>query len=134
MSKQDHKIGASKSLQKTISEIGNFIESDIERQPDEKLREFLHKKIAELSAYWFERGFLRGCIECEKAFDQIGSFPKKVAYAKSREVFTDQEQIIDVQWKAKSTRAAKVKKKIATPKTSPTAKSRNRQCAPFLLS
>lgn len=88
MSGHHEKVGASKSLNKTIAELEEFVQAGRERLPDEKLREVLHEHLADLAEKWFERGFKRGCVEARRGYRAEGSFPTRVKYNGNRELFT----------------------------------------------
>ena len=103
MSKRDHAAGASKSLNKTITEIMTFLGDDGDRTG--KLRPLLHEKLANLAEKWLKRGFRRGCIEARKEFRKSGSFPDKVVYDGVRELFAGQERQTKLSWKRKAIKA-----------------------------
>jgi hypothetical protein len=111
----DNGAGASRSLNKTISEIMTFLEDDEARPKPAKgvLRPFLQKKIGDLAEYWFKRGVRRGCIEAERQYHDLGTFPQKVIYYKTRELFTGQKRKVRLMWKTKvsSVSSAKTKSK-----------------------
>jgi len=89
------------SLNKTIREIGDYLQGIEVEDPKGILRPYLHKKLADLAEKWMKRGFRRGCIELEKEFKATRRFPKKVVYDCSRELFPGQKRVIEVKWKSK---------------------------------
>jgi hypothetical protein len=66
------KAGAAKSLNKTVSEIMEFMDDDDKCRAKE-LRNFLRKKIGDLSERWFKKGFNRGHIQSFEAFGDDGN-------------------------------------------------------------
>lgn len=102
MSKQDEKIGAAKSLNKTITEIEAFLQTGRERPSAHELREVLHEQLADLAEKWFKKGFKRGCIEAQRAYRTDGIFPERVRYDGNRELFTGRDRDVRLSWKTKA--------------------------------
>lgn len=73
MSRQHLKIGASKSLNKTISELMDHM-GDSDR-PEGKLRDVMREKIGDLAESWFRKGFNRGHREAHRHFEEQGAVP-----------------------------------------------------------
>lgn len=101
MAKNAHAAGASKSINKTISEIEGFLQNAGVNAPAGKLRPMLHASIADLAEKWYRRGFKRGCIEAKDAYKETGKFPKEVTYDGSRELFIGQKRDLELVWRAK---------------------------------
>lgn len=87
----DFKAGASASLNKTITEIREFLD-DHGGRPDADLRGFLRKKLADMSEKRYRRGFRRGHIQSYKKFLETGVFPKEIEFEAKREFFTRQRR------------------------------------------
>lgn len=101
---------ASASLNKTITEIMEFLEDDGDR-PSADFRPFLREKIADLGEHWFKRGFRRGHIESQKHFRETGEVPDKLRYSGDREFFNGESRTV----RTRST----LRLKISTKKPSP---------------
>jgi hypothetical protein len=101
MASSDDARGASQSLNKTITEIMEFLGDDGQRAAPGTLRPFLHEKVADLAEKWLKRGFKRGCIEAKREFDVHGSFPKQITYKGNRELFTGHDRAVKLSWKSK---------------------------------
>jgi hypothetical protein len=102
----DLKAGAAKSLNKTISEIMEFMDDD-DKRPAKKLRNFLRKTIGDLNERWFRKGFNRGHIQSFEAFGDDGDVPKVLRYECNRNLFTGQERIIKLKSKLKNASRAR---------------------------
>jgi hypothetical protein len=61
--------GASKSLNKTISEIMEHL-GDERRRPKAKLRKFMRARIGDLCEHWYKRGFRRGHMQSVKTLSE----------------------------------------------------------------
>ena len=96
MAKHDAAAGASKSLNKTITEIMKHL-GDKEDRPRKRLREYLHEKIGDLSEHWFKRGFNRGHIESRKQFKETKTVPRKLKYDCSRKLSPGQNREIELE-------------------------------------
>jgi len=87
--------GASKSLNKTITEIMKHLGTD-EIRPNNGLRAFLREKIGDLSERWYRRGFKRGHIESHKEFKANARVPRKLQYTSSRNLSPGQDREIEL--------------------------------------
>jgi len=74
MSNHHQKIGASKSLNRTITELMAHMDDDGER-PKGDLRKALREKIGDLAESWFRKGFNRGHKEAHRHFEEQGAVP-----------------------------------------------------------
>ncbi len=97
--KQGHKLGASKSLTLTITEIMDFLEH--EERPKGKLRPALREKIGDLAVHWFKRGFNRGHIESHKHFMEDGIVPELLEFECNRTVSPHQDRELQLKSKIK---------------------------------
>jgi hypothetical protein len=104
-------VGASASLNRTITEIMRFLEDDGYRPGGRgaDLRGFLHEKIADCTERWFRKGFNRGHRESFGVYEQTGAVPVTLRYECAREVFTGQERtlLLKSQIKKKTGKARK---------------------------
>ena len=98
----ERKAGASASLNKTITEIVQFIGKDDERPKGEKLRSILHQKIGDLAQMWYRRGFRRGHIESYKHFKASDAVPGKLDFECRRNLSPSQERDIVLKSEIKS--------------------------------
>jgi len=87
--------GASKSLNKTITEVMKFLEDSGDR-PNAGLRPFLHEKIGDLAERWYRRGFSRGHIQSRKAFLSDSTVPRTLDYSCTRTLSPKQVRDIDL--------------------------------------
>jgi len=103
MASKDLVHGASKSLNKTISEIMRFLGDNSRRQGGKgtRLRDFLHEKIADFGTYWYKRGVRRGHMESYKEFKKTGEVAMKFHYEGKREFFRGLERRVRVTSKIK---------------------------------
>jgi hypothetical protein len=69
-----------------------------------KLRDFLHKKLADLSEYWYKRGVKRGHIESHKEYKATGTLSARLQYKGKKEFFDGQERRVRVTSKIKTKR------------------------------
>jgi TPR repeat protein len=74
MSRYHQKTGASKSLNKTITELMAHLGDDGDR-PKNDLRGILREKVGDLAESWFGKGFNRGHKEAHKQFEEQGVVP-----------------------------------------------------------
>ncbi|WP_339426758.1 hypothetical protein [Pseudomonas proteolytica] len=74
MTNHHQKIGASKSLNRTITELMAHMGDDGER-PKGDLRKALREKIGNLAESWFRKGFNRGHKEAHRHFEEQGAVP-----------------------------------------------------------
>jgi hypothetical protein len=74
MSRHHLKVGASRSLNKTISELMAHMGDDGDR-PKGDLRDVLHEKIGDLAESWFRKGFNRGHKEAHRLYEEQGAVP-----------------------------------------------------------
>lgn len=74
MSNHHQKIGASKSLNRTITELMAHMGDDGER-PKGDLRKVLREKIGDLAESWFRKGFNSGHKEAHRHFEEQGAVP-----------------------------------------------------------
>jgi hypothetical protein len=111
--KDDGGKGASQSLNKTITEIMDFLADEGERPgPGRgKLRPFLHDKIGDLAERWFKRGFNRGHIESHRAFKTAAKVPRRLEYECSRELSPGQERALTLKSTIKKAKPASLKKR-----------------------
>jgi hypothetical protein len=98
----ERKAGASASLNKTITEIVEFIGNDDEQTKGEKLRTTLHQKIGDLAQMWYRRGFKRGHIESHKHFKASDTVPTKLEFECRRKLSPSQERDIVLKSEIKS--------------------------------
>ena len=101
--------GRSESLNKTISEVMEFLGDGADRPGGfgAKLRPFLHEKLADLAEHWYKRGVRRGHIECHKEFKATGSLPRKLRYTGKRELFAGQNRSLRVSSRIKRKHSAR---------------------------
>jgi hypothetical protein len=95
MVSQDSVKGSSKSLKKTINEIMTFLGDDA-GSPRDKLRDFLHEKLADFAEHWYKRGVRRGHMESHKEFKATGAVSAKLRYKGKRELFIGKERQVRV--------------------------------------
>lgn len=74
MSNNHQKIGASKSLNRTITELMAHMGDEGER-PKSDLRKALREKIGDLAESWFRKGFNRGHKEAHRRYEEQGEVP-----------------------------------------------------------
>ncbi len=74
MSRHHQKVGASKSLNKTITELMAHLGDDGDR-PKGNLRNILREKIGDLAESWFRKGFNRGHKEAHRHYEEQGQVP-----------------------------------------------------------
>lgn len=96
-----HAAGASKSLNKTISEIEAVLAGAGIPPTASPLRKNLRSAISKLAQNWFRRGFRRGCIETHGVWKGTGKFPREVTYDARRDFFDGRKQAVRVSWKTK---------------------------------
>ena len=103
MSTRERIEGRSESLNKTITEVMEFLDDDAGRPGGwgATLRTFLHEKLADLAEYWYKRGVRRGHMECHKEFKATGSLSRRLRYTGKREFFAGQERSVRVSSKIK---------------------------------
>jgi hypothetical protein len=94
--------GASKSLNKTIKEIIEFLGENREHRPIKRLRLFLWEKLADLAEKRYKRGFRRGHIESHRKFVETGVFPSTLDYDGEREFFKGQRREVHLTSKIKT--------------------------------
>jgi hypothetical protein len=94
MMSTDRIRGRSESLSKTIGEVMRFLGDDAKRPGGVgvDLRDLLHRKLGDLSAHWYERGFRRGHIQSYKEFETTGTLSRKLRYKTKREFFEGEER------------------------------------------
>jgi hypothetical protein len=93
MAQNDHAKGASKSLNKTITEIETFLKSKSQHPgPGQQLRPFLHEALADLAEKWLKRGFNRGHKESRRLFFAENKVPVTLRYKGYRELFTGRKR------------------------------------------
>lgn len=97
----DLKRGASKSLNLTITEIMQFLK-DHAKRPADKLRPYLHRKIAKLGAHWYKRGVRRGHMEVYKEWKKTGRVPITFSFKAEREFYEGQTREVRVTSKIKT--------------------------------
>jgi|SRR5579883_596692 len=85
--------GASKSLNKTITELMEYLD-DSGPRPRQGLREFLYGKVGDLAEKWFRKGFNRGHKESYAAYLDDGVVPVRLEYLCSRNVCPNEERQI----------------------------------------
>lgn len=71
MSRNDHAAGASKALNKTITEIMQHLGDESDR-PSSNLRRFLRENVGDLAETWFKKRFNRAHREAHKQFEEQG--------------------------------------------------------------
>jgi hypothetical protein len=86
---------ASKSLNKTITEIMTYLK-DSGGRPRDDLRPFVHEKLADLSEKWFKRGFNRGHRESWDRFSDKGKVPRTLRYEGARELFSNKKRKVEL--------------------------------------
>jgi len=98
MATRERVEGHSESLNKTITEVMEFLDDNADRPGGwgAKLRPFLHEKLADLAEYWYKRGVRRGHIESHKEFKETGALSRKLRYTGTREFFHGQERSVRV--------------------------------------
>ena len=98
MASRDLVTGRSESLNKTISEIMNFLGDGTGRPGGigANLRVFLHEKLADLAEYWYKRGVRRGHMESHKEFKATGALSERLRYKGKREFFDGQKRRVRV--------------------------------------
>jgi hypothetical protein len=101
MAKDPKVEGASKSLNKTITEIMAHLGQPGPRPPT-GLRDFLYEKIGDLSERWFRKGFNRGHTESRKEFKTNGKVPRTLTFDCSRSLSPRQIRKIKKKKKSKS--------------------------------
>lgn len=94
MARSDRIKGCSQAINKTITEITDFLDDDSPRPGGRgsNLREFLREKLADLAEYWYRRGYTRGHTESHKASAAKGKVPSKLVYKGKREFFEGQKR------------------------------------------
>jgi len=93
LAKRDHAAGASKALNKTITEIMAHMGDDGDR-PGAGLRDFLHEKVGDLAEGWFKKGFNRGHREAHGHYKEDGKVPKTLKFECRRKLSPKQERDI----------------------------------------
>jgi hypothetical protein len=99
MAKNPHAEGASKALNKTISEIEAVLAGAPLLPTASGLRDELRATISKYAQYWFRRGFRRGCIVAHRGWKNTGKFPKKSTYDARRDFFDGRKRPVNVSWK-----------------------------------
>ena len=74
---EDDVVGASKSLNKTISELTDYMNDD-HCEVTSELRAKMYAKIAEISLYWMQYGFESGHRRANTLYKKNGTFPKEI--------------------------------------------------------
>lgn len=98
---REYAAGASSSLNKTITEIVDFL--DIERPMTEgQLRDALHEALADLAESWYRRGFVRGHRVCHEYYTDRGKFPRVARYEGERLLFIDNQRTIKLKSRLRS--------------------------------
>ena len=69
-----HKIGASKSLERTISDLMSFMENDV--RPAGGRRDAMYELVASVSEWWAKAAFEWAHAECYKQFTDGGKVNK----------------------------------------------------------
>lgn len=93
-----HRAGASKSLNKTITEIVDFLGDEVDR-PSKNLRAFLHDKMGDLAESWYRKGFNRGHRESYKVFTSEGEVPVRLEAKKKRTLSLNQKRHVSLKSK-----------------------------------
>jgi hypothetical protein len=101
MAKNLHAEGASKAINKTITEIEDVLAGLVLSPAGSGLRNDLRLTIAKLAQHWFRRGFRRGCIEAHRSKTASGKPPKPVIYDARRDFFDGRKRPVNVRWKPK---------------------------------
>ena len=94
MTSTDLAQGRAEALNKTITEIMDFLGDD-EKRPGgfrAKLRPYLHEKLGDLAEHWYRRGVRRGRIESFKEWKKTGKLSKKFRFERTRKFFEGQER------------------------------------------
>jgi DNA-binding transcriptional MerR regulator len=94
--------GASKSLNKTIKEITEYLGQKKKHLRRKPLRAFLREKLADLAEKRYRRGFRRGHMESHKKFAETGVVPNTLHYYGEREFFKDQKRKVHLTSKIKT--------------------------------
>jgi hypothetical protein len=102
MSNADRIEGSSKSLNKTIREIKEFLGDNAKRPEGVKLRVFLREKIADLAEHWYKRGARRGHMEIYKEWKAKGKVSRKFRYEGTREFYDGQERRVLIRSRIKT--------------------------------
>ncbi|MFG0766842.1 hypothetical protein ACF8Q9_08205 [Pseudomonas sp. TYF_15] len=94
--RRDDRAAHSKSIQLTLSDVDKILEgTDLPKAG--KLRRKLHAVLInafnEKGAEWYQKGFNRGHVETQKAFNKKGRFPKKLQVTKERKFTPSSEKI-----------------------------------------
>jgi len=110
---KEQAAGAAQSLNKTITEIMEYLRDEKDR-PNRKLRKFLREKIADSNLLWYGKGFNRGHRESFRIFHEDGQVPRTIQYECERELFTDLKREIILE--STIEKAAPVKPKIKKPR------------------
>ena len=98
--KKAHAAGASKSLNKTITEVMKFLGDEAER-PAKGLRAFLHDRMGDLAEHWYRKGFNRGHRESYEAFKSEGKVPARLNVEKMRNLSPNQERQVSLKSRIK---------------------------------
>jgi len=98
--------GATKSLNKTITEIMTHLGQSAARPPA-GLRDFLYEKIGDLSERWFRKGFNRGNTESHKEFKANGKVPRTLRFDCSRSLSPRQSRKISLESEIKKKKKSK---------------------------
>jgi len=101
--KDNAAAGASRSLNRTITAIMEFLDDEGDR-PASGLREFLYDKLRDLAEKWYRRGFKRGHIESFKKTKGAGA-PRTLRYDATRQFFVGGARTVRLKSRLKRKRA-----------------------------
>ncbi len=108
MSRHHQKIGASKSLNKTITELMAHLGDNGDR-PKSDLRGILREKVGDLAESWFKKGFNRGHKEAHKHFEEQGVVPVMLKAKAKRTLAPKQRRNVKLRSTIKTKNADTVK-------------------------
>ena len=89
------------SLNRTITEIMDFLGDGSGRAAPGDFRSFLNEKIGDLSERWYRRGFKRGHVQSHKAFTSDNVVPRTLTYECRRILFLGQKRKLVLKSKIK---------------------------------
>src|SRR5690349_17944130 len=89
---RDFAAGASASLNKTITAMERFLESNEDRPPH-GLRAHLVSHLCDFAVKWYRQGFNRGHKETDKR-SRNGRIPRTLRYNATREFFSGKERTV----------------------------------------
>jgi hypothetical protein len=87
--------GRSESLNKTITELMDFLD-DNSRRPNTNKRDFLHRKLADLAVRFFRLGFRDGHRSSFQEFKKTGKVPRRIQKFVIRDFFKGQKRFVEI--------------------------------------